>query len=190
MKPHRQERSPTSTTAATRAGSSKKSIGRVGVQRPPSGTASTRSSSPMAATTRSRYSSRCARQGSENAPRAARAPTHACRCEVRNDRKGRLGRGRRGPKRRTSASSPSRAQVEAVTEIGDGVELTGVRCANCGRERSERWRTVGPPTPCLGCGDTHLHLTVGMRATISFAAQAAATLVINRRPGGSHAGRR
>jgi hypothetical protein len=70
-----------------------------------------------------------------------------------------------------------------VTKIGDGVELTGVRCSKCGTERSERWRTAGPPTPCLRCGDTHLTVSLAARAVVRFSAQAAATLVIES-PGG------
>jgi hypothetical protein len=65
-----------------------------------------------------------------------------------------------------------------VTEIDDGVEISGVQCSNCGAERSALWRTAGPPTPCLRCGDTHLVVTVAARATMRFGARAAATLVI------------
>jgi hypothetical protein len=63
-----------------------------------------------------------------------------------------------------------------MTEIGDGVEATGVRCSNCGAERSARWRTAGPPTPCLRCGDTHLTFSIAMRATMRLAGRAAPTL--------------
>jgi hypothetical protein len=67
--------------------------------------------------------------------------------------------------------------VGAQDRRSDGVELTGVRCSSCGAERSVLWRTAGPATACLRCGDTHLVFMVGMTAGIGFDTQAAATLV-------------